>query len=156
VSQAIAALRPLIERASRLSLGECMVGIALVPLYLTPWTFGVLSFGVCLVYPIWWACRECAGHPVGGRRGSLGRSLASRIAALVFVNWTLQVVLSLLGAPGYAPGWPTIYLLIGWYALPVVLSGFLMFSAIVVGLRRHRWRRVVRTLPPPKEEIRWL
>lgn len=148
-------LRLLGDRAGRLTLGECMIGVAIAALYCVPVILAVLALVVYFAYPLLWFVHACAGVPIGGRRGSITRRLAVAVGALVLFNWMLFLMLTGLSMR-FGHSSVASYLLFGWFALPVFLFGFLLFALISKGLRWRRWVRAVRELPPPEEEIRWL
>lgn len=140
----------------RLTLGEWMVGVVILAVYLDFHRFLIIVVGTHLVFPIYLCHGFFTGKLTRGRRESARRILILVIGSLVFFDWFVMLPLGVSGALRGAVRPPLTFLLPAVSCAPGVLWGFLVFIDIVEWLRRRRLREALRAMPPPQEEIRWL
>ncbi len=140
----------------RLTLGEWMVGVVIVALYLERHRFFVIVAGVHLAFPFYLCQAFFSGKLARVGRESARRCLVIAIGMLVLFNWLIFLSLVVSGAGSRLMQPPLTSVLVAIACAPGVLWGVLVFIDVVEWLRRRRLRAALRAMPPPREEIRWL
>lgn len=140
----------------RLTLGEWMVGVVIVAVYLERHRFFVIVAGVHLAFPFYLCQAFFSGKLARVGRESARRCLVIAIGMLVLFNWFVILPSAVLGPVPWRTGSPLTLVFPVAFCAPGVLWGVLIFIDVVEWLRRRRLRAALRAMPPPREEIRWL